>query len=416
MFLRIMCLGWLWAASLGGLLAQGSGFQLNLVGQRQLGMGLAGTSLTEAPSSTYLNPGGLSFLAEGGHVQLGGTAARALTQYLSEQPSTYQVNTDTLLLTPVYLYAAWRGRANGWARRLALGLSVNNPFGQSTRWPDNWRGKFITQEFALNSLFIQPTLAVQLSEAVGLGVGGVYALGTLLSGRAIQIDGPNGTEGSARFAGTGHGWGFNLGLHVKLTPQVQMGLSYRSGIRIRIDSGSARFNVPESVSAQFVDQAFQADLSLPPTVSLGLSYRPQERLLLAFEVNWVGWQRFDSLRLQLAQPVPFLQQYPERDYEATLNLRIGGEYRLTEQWSLRAGVFYDQSPVPQALMSPDIPDANRIGLTTGAGVLLFGRLDLELAFAYAYTGERTAALTPAAFSGIYQSARSVLGLGLGYAF
>jgi long-chain fatty acid transport protein len=410
------CLWLAWFSLTATAFAQGSGFQLSLVGQRQLAMGLAGSSLVYDASSAFLNPGALVFVPHRTNLLFGGTASRTLTQYLSEQPSTYQVSADTLLLTPVYFYGSWKGKADGKVKWLALGLSINNPFGTATRWNDQWRGKFISQEFVLNTLFIQPTVSFRLSDQLGLGIGGTYALGTFLSRRAIQIDGPNGTEGSARFSGTGNGVGFNLGLSIKVDDHVRLGLTYRSAITIQIDSGMARFNVPESVSDQFVDQAFATALRLPGAVSLGLSYQPQERLLLAFELSWVGWQVFDSLRLELIEPVPNLRQYPERAYEATLNFRVGGEYRLNEHWNLRAGLFYDNSPVPQDFLAPDIPDANRIGLTTGLGVRVIGGVTLDVSYAYAYTGERTATLRRAAFSGVYQSTRAVLGLGLGYAF
>lgn len=396
--------------------AQHSGFQLNLLGQRQLAMGNAATALTLDASSGFFNPGGLVFTPDRFNLLFGATAARPLTQFLGEQPSTYQTNTDTLLLTPIYLYTAWHGKRGTPFRRVALGLSVNNPFSTAIRWPEGWRGRFISQEFSINTLFIQPTLSVKISDQVGLGMGLVYAWGNLLIRRAIQIDGPNGTEGSAQFAGTGRGLGFNLGLHLDLTDKVHLALSYRSPIRIEIDSGMATFKVPESVISQFPDQAIGTTLPLPSVASLGLSYQPQQRLLLSFEVSWVGWQVFDSLNIRLAQPVPFLRQFPERSFSSGLSFRMGGEYRLDEHWQLRAGMMYDNSPVPQGYVSPDLPDANRIGLSVGIGARVWRGLSIDLSYVYAYTGERTSTLQAAAFSGIYQSTSSTLGLGLGYGF
>ena len=413
--MRLCCL-LVWMGLVSSLGAQQSGFQLNLLGQRQLAMGNAATALTLDASSGFFNPGGLVFTPHRFNLLFGATAIRPLTQFLGERPSTYQASTDTLLLTPIHFYTAWRGQGGTPLGRIALGLSVNNPFSTAIRWPDDWRGRFISQEFSINTLFIQPTLSVKVSDRVGVGAGVAYAWGNLLIRRAIQIDGPNGTEGSAQFAGTGQGLGFNLGLHVDLSDKVHLALSYRSSIRIEIDSGMASFKVPESVISQFPDQAIGTTLPLPPVVSLGLSYQPQQRLLLSFEINWVGWQVFDSLNLNLAQPVPFLRQFPERSFRSSLNFRTGGEYRLDEHWRLRAGVMYDSSPVPQGHVSPDLPDANRIGLSIGVGTKVWRGLSIDLSYAYAYTGERTSTLQAAAFSGIYQSTSSTLGLGLGYGF
>jgi len=71
-------------------------------------MGNAATGLGLDASSSFFNPGGLVFTPRRVGLQFGGSGTRALTQYLSERPSTYRASTDTVLLTPIYFYAAWR--------------------------------------------------------------------------------------------------------------------------------------------------------------------------------------------------------------------------------------------------------------------------------------------------------------------
>ena len=227
----INCLYWLfiWSFSLLGTL-QASGLQLSLLAQRQSAMGQAGTALVRDASTAFYNPGGLGFLPKRGSLQFGTTAIRPSTAYQAQWPNNYQESTESVLLTPVNLYASWRGKKDRKWQRLSVGLSINNPFASSIIWPDDWKGRFISQEFSLNTFFAQPTISYQLTKDLGIGGGIIYGFGNLAARRALSIDGLNGSEGSARFSGTGDGIGANLGLYYRLGPDFSVGLNYRTGV------------------------------------------------------------------------------------------------------------------------------------------------------------------------------------------
>lgn len=405
-----------WLSLLLPISATAGGFQLYLLGQRQLGMGMASTALAQDASAGYFNPGALIFTPRRGNLLIGATAHRPITLYQGQPPSAYRTGIDTVVLTPMYIYGAWKGKKGSPLERWALGLSFNNPFSVTNRWPDNWKGKFLTQEFSINALSLQPTLSFRLSDKVGIGAGLIYTAANLLSRRALPNSGPNDSESAAQFRGTGTGWGLSLGIYAAPSQKVRLGLTYRSGTTIALDSGAASFNVPASLQSQYPDQAFYTELPLPTELNLGLSYRPQELLLLSFEVQWVGWQRFDSLEMKLSQPIAGLTSYPERAFANTFNFRLGGEYNLSRSTMIRAGGYYTASPVQQQYVLPDLPDANSIGLTAGFSWRIIDDLSLDVSYAFEYTGERTAIFEAGAFAGIYRSTQSSLGVGLGYTF
>ncbi|MEM9987518.1 MAG: outer membrane protein transport protein, partial [Bacteroidota bacterium] len=203
---------------------------------------------------------------------------------------------------------------------------------------------------------------------------------------------------------------------VKPNSNTALGITYRHHIDLPIDSGRASFSVPSSLQDQYPAQAFHTLVPLPKELNIGFSYQPQEQLLLSFEVQWVGWSRFDSLVYAFPEVVRNLPLYPERAYRNTFTFRVGGEYRSSERVQIRAGAYYDSSPIPRLRLSPELPDATAIGLSTGLGIRLIGGLSLDASLVYEYTGDRTDSFSAAAFSGVYRSTQLSFGLGLGYQF
>lgn len=393
-----------------------SGLQLHLLSQRQSAMGHAGTALVGDASITFYNPGGLGFLPMRGNVQFGSSAIASSTAYQGQWPSAYQAVTESVLLTPLNLYASWRAKESHKLKKCSLGLSINNPFANTTRWPDDWKGRFISQEFSLNTFFIQPTLSYQLTKELGIGVGLIYGFGNLISRRALSIDGLNGSEGFARLSGTGDGWGTNVGLYYQPGKDFSLGISYRTGLQLDVSDGQALFNVPESFTEQYPDMGFQTNLALPWVFNIGISIQPEDRFLATIDLSYTGWQVFDSLNFVLDQSIPNLDLYPSREFRRSIAFRIGGEYILNESIQIRGGAYYDPSPILQGQVSPDLPDANRIGLTTGVGFQLNRMLRLDLSYVFEFTGERTASFNAAAFSGTYETTVSSAGIGLSLAF
>ena len=48
--------------------------------------------------------------------------------------------------------------------------------------------------------------------------------------------------------------------------------------------------------------------------------------------------------------------------------RLGMNYQATEKFNFQLGIVYDQTPQPDADVSPLLPDANRTGYSVGFGI------------------------------------------------
>lgn len=382
------------------LFAQSSGVELTLIGQRQAGMANASTAMPRDGATAWVNPAGMSFMDRQVYLQLGGSIYRPFTSFLASSPFLNFESMDTITLSPVYLYGIYRPRGYP---RIALGLSINSPYGAASLWPDDWGGRLLSQEFRLTSLFFQPSFSYRFGQKTSVGVGLNYGLVSLLSKRAIDLTGPMETRSSVAFTGQGLGLGINLSLFHQPNQRISLALTLRSPIRINIVDGLATFVVPSGLSTSFPDQSFSSSLTLPFKANFGLAYKPEDRLQVALDVRFSAWQSFDSLVFVLTEEVPGLRQFAHRAWENTLSFHGGMEYLINERLEVRAGLTYHNSPVPDNFMFPDLPDGDRIGVHGGTGVYLQRNLILNLAAGYNYSGERTNSLGQASFGGIYES-------------
>ncbi|MEZ4829591.1 MAG: outer membrane protein transport protein [Bacteroidia bacterium] len=198
---------------------------------------------------------------------------------------------------------------------------------------------------------------------------------------------------------------------------MSLGITYRSPVRMYMLQGIAKFDVPESLRDIYPDMRFSTEFTLPGVLNFGIGYRPDERWLLAFDLNITSWNNFDSLSFAFEQNIPPGNDWPERrGFVNAATFRVGGEYQLNEKLRFRGGAYYDQSPVPEGFVSPELPDADRIGLSLGMGINIVERLYIDVSWNYEFTGERTAILDEAVFGGTYQTSTHIAGIGLRYEF
>ena len=68
---------------------------------------------------------------------------------------------------------------------------------------------------------------------------------------------------------------------------------------------------------------------------------------------------------------------------------LGGDYRVTDELTLRAGVALDQTPTRNSTRDPRIPDGDRTFLSLGAGydVKAIKGLSVDLAYSHQFVQE-----------------------------
>ncbi|BDD07684.1 OmpP1/FadL/TodX family outer membrane transporter [Fulvitalea axinellae] len=371
-----------------------SGYQVLLQGNRQVGLGNMGVGLRPDAASVFWNPGGMSFI-NGGSVMLGMNLVDSRNAFWdsSNPNSRYATHTDNPLSTPFHLYGVWSPEGARWK----AGLGVYTPYGSSVTWDDRWLGQGLLQEIVLQSFCFQPTLSYKISDRFSIGGGVVIAFGDVKLKKALPIYVPDGTATATIEDYSKVSLGVNVGMLFKASEKLLLGASYRSNIELSVEDGSTDFDIPESFApllfgpgVDYKSITFDASLPMPAVTSIGVSYHPDEKVTVGVEASLTHWSVYEALQLDYSSPVAGVQRSRSpREYENSWAVKVGAAYRFLFGLELRAGAYYDESPVKTGFLTPETPDQDRFNYTVGLGYEVSDHFDIDFSFLWILGQRRT---------------------------
>jgi long-chain fatty acid transport protein len=362
--------------------AQASGFQVGLTGAKNVGMGGTGTGLYLDQASQFFNPGAFAFAPTG--FQVGGNMA---IPRISFRPGDADQGQRSLQNTNVFPFSGFVGfgpKEGKWR----VGVGVYTPFGSELHYQQGWEGRYSLTDINLRSVTAQATVAYAITPQFSIGAG----VTSLVYGDVdLQRDIPVQAQGStspahAQLEGKAeHKVGYNLGVMFKPSDKLSVGISYRSAVNAHVSDGNIKLTgLPASAAGSFTATKFDVTLPLPDVYSFGIGVHPSEKLLLAFDANLVGWSRYQSLDFRYTNGVlgGNALSSSKRQYQDALAFRIGGQYKVTDNFTVRAGTFYDFSAVRDGFVTPETPDADRIGVTAGLSYEFAQRFGIDASFLF----------------------------------
>ena len=397
--------------------AQAGGYRVALQGQKALGMGHTGVAMTDSAETIFFNPGAITQLEAEMDIVGGITLLQGSTLYRNDATGS-TVETDNPLGTPINAYLAQK-----LSQDLSWGLGIYTPYGNKVEWPTDWAGSHLVNFIELQAIYIQPTIGYQISESTSIGFGPTLVLGSVEFNRNLStsLRDATGRSNVTIEAKNVTAWGYNIGLLHEISEQTRFGISYRSEVIVEARDEDATFdNIPASLPGQYDNVTFDADLPLPAELTIGVAYDYSDKLTLAFDVNRTFWDVYDELVIEFDNGVTSTNP---RNYEDSSIVRFGAQYRYDEKLTLRAGIYFDESPVPDGAFAPETPRNDAIGYTVGATYHASKNLELDVAVLILTFDETTNSydfyeengqLVP--FGGTYDSAANSIGFGLTYKY
>ncbi len=410
--------------------AGAAGFRLPEAGAKAMGMGFAFTAQANDPSAIYFNPAGLTQL-EGQNVMAGVTYVRENGgEFTGVTPLTGGLTaSETQKSLDFWIpNAYWTRKASS---KLAYGVGVFVPFGLGQEYKDRNTSIFRNQitKIDLQTIVVNPTVAWQVNEAlsVGAGIDFMYGKAKLsktpvspLLGNLYNLD----------LDADGTAWGYNFGILLTPVKTVKVGFNYRSRFTLDLKDGDVDLsNIAGAIQPAFGGSTFHTNgsttLHMPATAAFGVAWTI-DRLTLEADADWTFWSAYKSLDISLpvvmAGPTPVLgPSFNRKDWKDTVGVNVGAEYRVTDPLALRLGFRYDPSPVPADTMGPELPDADRLYYTAGAGYKI-GNWTIDIAYMYTDKKDRTvdnlndAATDVNSFNGTWKGNAHLVALDLGYKF
>ncbi|HEY7639848.1 MAG TPA: outer membrane protein transport protein [Steroidobacteraceae bacterium] len=385
--------------------AGASGFALLEQSASRLGTAFAGTAAAADDATTlFFNPAGMTALSQSeGVISASGIDIGSQFRNDNSVPAFAQPlggsggDAGSWNFVPAAYFALPAGDG------LAFGIGVNAPFGLKLVYDDRWIGRFQALRSEITTLNINPSVAYRIGERFSLGAGidyqrleaeltndvnysAVVAQGVQQLVGAGQLPPANGAAivaanagltGRARVRGDDDAWGFNVGALFEVSDHTQIGLAYRSSIDYTV-RGTISFDAPigaEPVGSGIIAAASAAgaplsaspvrvDLKLPDSATLSLEHRFGEKYALLADAAWTGWSSIQELRI-VRDSGTTVSVTPER-WKDTWRYALGATYAMNDRLTLRAGVAFDETPVPDATRTPRLPDTDRTWLALGA--------------------------------------------------
>lgn len=395
------------------------GFQLNLQGLKAIGMGGAFTGIGSDASTVFFNPAGMNNLTDHNF----SFGLNYVTPSVSLQtPQTANINQTSPNSTPFHFYYSSSVLKEKLKDKLRVGFLVNNQFGSTSSFNDDWQGRFIIQNISLKTFMFQPTASYKLHDKISIGAGFVYTLGTFETEKGVPVGSASSTEGQAHLEGSGHAMGYNIGVFSNLLTfgdvdktDIKVGANYRSKLAIDLNGGDANFTgIPSSLAYQFpASTKFDSKLTLPSVFTVGFSVKHTKTnysIEFAYDLNWTEWSTYDTLSFDFEDPdTP--DSKTTRDWQNVLTHRFGLDFTYKQKYSARIGAYYDNSPVKDGYVSPELPDMTQLAYTAGLSYKVNDMISVDFSY-IRQSAERESDLESAGFTAKYNRKVNVYGIGV----
>jgi long-chain fatty acid transport protein len=290
--------------------------------------------------------------------------------------------------------------------QLAVGLSVSTPWGEVTKYPFDWTGRYYAMTTRLTSINIQPVISYQVWPSLTFAAGPqiqylnaelseAIDFGTIGAGLGFPGAVPGGDDGFVQLHGNSWAAGYTLGAMWKPSRDFSFGVTYRSGIDQTL-SGSENFTYDDAriaatinaLTGAFSDSGGSTDLPTPASVFAGGRYNIDSRWTALAGLEWTNWSALHQLLVVPSNPAN-PQSLTVLDWNNSWFGSLGVEYRVDDQWKLRLGTAYDEAAAPSATVEPRIPDVNRYWISGGVGYAWSEVVDFDLAVSHLFTPHST---------------------------
>ncbi|RMH89015.1 transporter [Lysobacter pythonis] len=346
---------------------------------------------------------------------------------------------------------------------LTLGASLTAPFGSGTEYQKGWVGRYNATETSMKTADLTLSAAVQITPAFSAGVGLVYEraqvtlgkdlpLGVMLAG-GLQNPALAATpDGNVSVEGSDNGFGWVAGMQFRPSDKFALGYSHRSEIKHDFN-GDATFTMPQQFKAMqpgfaamagnpaapltaaqrqqlmvlgrgFVNTQGRARFVTPTIDTVSVMVGIGERVKLYGEAQRTGWSSLQNVNIDFANPYQPVSHEDFR-WKDTMFYSIGADFALSDAFTLRAGVGYDESPTNNVDRTPRLPDNNRNLYSLGMSWQATPNLSVDASFTHVAIKNSTTNLpinpNPpysryTSLKGDFSGRANVLGLGATYKF
>ena len=339
----------------------GAGFALYEYSARGTAMGGATMANTAEAASLAVNPALITEL-DGTQLQVGLTmvTADATTSVAGDSRS---LKNDIWYLPNFFITKKWSDQISlglGGFSRYGLGGEYNSPV-------ETWLGSNLAYKVKLETFSFTPTIAVKANDEISIAMGLEAMVIGFSQSSYFNLAGPaNG--GNFEISGSGVSWGGNFSFiyRPEWAEKWALGAMYRSKVKQNLN-GRIETNGKTFPAINIHGANAEGSISLPDSISAGLSFKPTEQWTLEAGIVGTFWSAYDQILIQYkdSETSPVIRN--QKKYKDVYRLNFGTEYKLNPTWALRAGYVFDKSPINPKEMDTLVPVDDRHIASVGLG-------------------------------------------------
>lgn len=340
-------------------LSYGAGFALYEYSARGTAMGGATVANKAEPASLAVNPALITEL-DGTQAQLGLTVvtANAKTTVAGQQRG---LKNDVWYLPNFYVTQKWSDQVSvglGGFSRYGLG-------GEYKNW-ETWAGSQLAYKVKLETFSFTPTIAVKANDEFSVAMG-LEAMVIGFTQNSTRMPGATANATAYEISGSGVSWGGNFSFiyRPEWAEKWSLGAMYRTKVKQNLN-GRIHAGMEYAERNIFDDDAKGA-ITLPDSLTAGVSFRPTDDLILEAGIVGTFWSAYDQILIEYSDRESTPTIHNKKDYKDTYRLNLGAEYNLNPNWAVRAGYVFDKSPINKHEMDTLVPVDDRHIASVGAG-------------------------------------------------
>lgn len=355
----------------------GAGFALYEYSARSTAMSGATMANTAEAASLAINPALITEL-DGTQVQAGLTivTADATTTVAGQSRS---LKNDVWYLPNFFITKKWSDQVSlglGGFSRYGLGGEYQSPV-------ETWPGSNLAYKVRLETFSFTPTIAVKANDELAIAMGlEAMVIGFSQSSYFNLAGAANG--GNFEISGSGVSWGGNFSFiyRPEWAEKWSLGAMYRTKVKQNLN-GRINANGKTFPAVNIHDSNAEGAITLPDSISAGLSFRPTEQWTLEAGIVGTFWSAYDQILIQYkdSETSPVIRN--QKKYKDVYRLNFGTEYKLTPNWAVRAGYAYDKSPINNKEMDTLVPVDDRHLASVGVGYQT-DTWSVDLAYAHVF--------------------------------
>lgn len=389
---------------------QAAAYKIPEQSTRSMALGAAYVAGADSADASYFNPANMSWVEGNALLEAGLTYIHLprveFRGTVAGTPADADSKTEDFLL-PYFHYVS--PKVDKWR----FGLSLVEPGGLSKKWYQDIQ-KMKAEEFSLKIIELNPTISYEITPklSVGGGLRGIYSDGKVKAYLANAY--------AENMTGDTFEYGYNLAISFKPQPGTTLSATYRSKVDLNLEGSSTGFVAVGSPQLPYYDTPGGVTVPLPATLAIAAAHDfGKTRVELVYERTW--WSAYEKLDFYFNDPtVDALFGSPiDKKWTDTNTLRVGITHRYSDKWTFMAGYAYDPTPIPEATLGFELPDADAHIFSAGAIMQIDESFEAGFSMLYDHKNERNIQSPPNenGINGTFKKGGAILtNISIGYRF